>query len=60
MLPPPALTSMSNSRRTLSKGPAVLDKPVASTTTAGGPWSQESFDLFGTWRPPREGVAKIL
>ena len=31
----------------------ILTGPVAE----GGPWSRESFDLFGTWRPPGRELA---
>jgi hypothetical protein len=28
------------------------DPSLGSPVVQGGPWSRESFDLFGTWRPP--------
>ncbi|RFU26392.1 hypothetical protein B7463_g9942, partial [Scytalidium lignicola] len=35
--------------------PAATSRIISTTTgdTSTGPWSRESFDLFGGWRPPR-------
>jgi hypothetical protein len=33
-------------------------KELVKEVTPGGPWSRESFDLFGTWRPPRRTGTK--
>ena len=56
-MPPPLRTSMragrSLAQHESSEGRAK--RPVKEMAP-GGPWSRESFDLFGTWRPPGRGT----
>ncbi|KAG0650303.1 GRF-type zinc finger domain-containing 1 [Hyphodiscus hymeniophilus] len=53
MMPPPARTFTSPGRSlALNESGDGRVKEAAKEVTPGGPWSQESYDLFGTWRPP--------
>ncbi|KAG9245909.1 hypothetical protein BJ878DRAFT_324285 [Calycina marina] len=52
MLPPPPVITTVNSRRTTDKESTLPASIVSAKTFMGGPWSRESFDLFGSWRPP--------
>jgi hypothetical protein len=41
-------------------GASRAPRAPAKAVTLGGPWSRESFDLFGAWRPPgRDRTANI-
>ena len=39
--------------RTLVQNVKKMEESIREVTS-GGPWSRESFDLFGPWRPPKE------
>ena len=62
---PNPLPSMPPPQRTLKRPgtipaqgeslPNRTKEPVIEVTP-GGPWSRESFDLFGPWRPPRRAT----
>jgi len=56
MLPPPVLTSRSNPKRTIARE-FTTNTLAAKLTSGGGPWSRESFDLFGTRKLPKEAGA---
>lgn len=53
---------------TMQPPPVIIDGPPRSRgaerpasgnpVDQGGPWSRESFDLFGTWRPPDRSLAE--
>ena len=54
MAPPPPRIS-SRPRRIPVQDEVLSNRSVrgpVKEVTAGGPWSRESFDLFGSWRPP--------
>jgi hypothetical protein len=41
----------------LAGGGARENQPQLGPVGDGGPWSRESFDLFGTWKPPGRDTA---
>lgn len=51
MLPPPPRT-IDRPGIDLGRSRAAESPQLAGQAEKDGPWSRESFDLFGTWRPP--------
>jgi hypothetical protein len=53
IMPPPLRTSI-RAGRSLAQDESLENraKERVKEVAPGGPWSRESFDLFGTWRPP--------
>ena len=56
MAPPPPHMSVRTETGTI-KEDASMYGPTRETIISRGPWSRESFDLFGAWSPPLGGAA---
>jgi hypothetical protein len=55
MLPLPRISGRPG--KGLAGGGAGENQPQLGPVGDGGPWSRESFDLFGTWKPPGRDTA---
>jgi hypothetical protein len=58
IMPPPPLRRLNRANRSNPRDDSAIIRGRADATpfraaTNGGPWSRESFDLFGTWKPPQ-------
>jgi hypothetical protein len=56
MTPPPPHMSVRTETGTIKEDTSMYG-PARETIISRGPWSRESFDLFGAWRPPLGGAA---
>lgn len=57
--PPPRISSRPG--RIPAQDEALPNRSVrglVKEVTPGGPWSRESFDLFGSWRPPGRDISR--
>lgn len=55
VMPPPPPRLLNRINRTNPREEAArgrTDAALLREESKGGPWSRESFDLFGTWKPP--------